>query len=75
MFLDEGEVGKMWEGVNPREVFRKMPPKANTRKRSSKGGGKQPSPFLINVCSTKCSECSGDMPAVELSPEPVIPAN
>lgn len=42
MFLDEGEVGKMWEGLNrKREVFRKMPPKANIRKRSNEGGGKQ----------------------------------
>lgn len=64
----------MWEGLNhKRQVFKEMPPKANMKKRSSERGGKQLSPLLINVCSIKCSKCSGGLPAVVLNPEPVIP--
>ena len=89
MLLDEGEVGKMWEGLNHEgDVFRKMLPKAKIRKRSSDegggggggaegegGGGEQPSPiFLINVCSTKGSKCPGDLPAVSPGPVTVTPS-
>lgn len=80
MFLDEGEFGKMWEGLNhERDVFRKTLPKAQIRKRSSEGGGggggEQPSPlFFINVCSTKGSKCPGDLPAVSPGPVTVTPS-
>lgn len=80
MFLDEGAVGKMWEGLNHEgDVFRKMLPKAKIRKSSEGGGGggggEQPSPlFLINVCSTKGSECPGDLPAVSPRPVTVTPS-
>lgn len=72
MSLDEGEVAKMWEGLNHKgNVFRKLLHKAKIRKRSNGGGEESsPLPLLINVCSTKGSKCPGDLPKVSPSPKP-----